>query len=414
MANLKTTFLGKFLLSFILLYFIQSCTMPNQTLQEGMWLATLKVKDHRQLPFNFNVFKNKDGKYWLEIYNADERIHVDEIRIDKDSIFIKFPVFEGYIAAKYSETRIVGDFIKESLDRVVPFEANFGEATGFQIHTAPVQDVTGIWEAEFEGNTPNAYLAQGNFIQNKNSVHGTFRTTTGDYRFLQGVLDGDSLKLSTFDGAHAFLFEAKVYDSSMVGSFYSGNHSKEAWIAKRNPDFELPSEDSLTYMKQGYDAISFSFPDEIGHLVSLSDPEFRNHVVIVQIMGTWCPNCLDETKFFIEYLKNNPNPDVRFIALAFEYAKTQEGAFAAIERLKKRIGVPYPIVLAQYGSSNKLKAQEKLPMINQVLSYPTTIFIDRNGVIRRIHTGFNGPATGEKYLEFKSDFDRFILELVNE
>ena len=135
---------------------------------------------------------------------------------------------------------------------------------------------------------------------------------------------------------------------------------------------------------------------------------------MVQIMGTWCPNCMDETKFLVNYLKENDHPDLEFISLAFEYARTEEDAFKGIERLHNRVGVTYPVLLAQYGTSSKSKANEKLPMLNHVLSYPTTIFIDRKGEVRKIHTGFNGPATGEKYTEFVKDFDSFVKELLAE
>jgi len=76
--------------------------------------------------------------------------------------------------------------------------------------------------------------------------------------------------------------------------------------------------------------------------------------------------------------------------------------------------VPYPILLAQYGTSNKKEANKKLPMLNRILSYPTTVFIDKKRNVRKIHTGFNGPATGEKYEVFKEDFEFFIAELLKE
>ena len=100
--------------------------------------------------------------------------------------------------------------------------------------------------------------------------------------------------------------------------------------------------------------------------------------------------------------------------MAFEYAPTKERAIASINRLVKGVGVPYPILLAQYGSSSKAKANEKLPMLNHVLSYPTTIFIDKKGEVRRIHTGFNGPATGKIYEEFVVDFESYLQELTAE
>ena len=391
---------------------LNSCKKDKKVaISEGIWLAELEVMDNEILPFNFELSKSASGKYQMEIYNASEVIHVDEIEISNDSIIIKTPVFEGYIAGTFTDKSIKGQFIKESLDRIVPFEAVYGEADRFKINNSSIENISGVWETEFEPNTDDAYIAKGIFTQRDDKVTGTFRTTTGDYRYLEGVVTGDSLKLSAFDGAHAFLFTAKVTDSSLNGAFYSGNHSKELFVAKRNDAYELPSADSLTFIKEGYDKFAFSFPNELGESISLEDERFKNKVVIVQIMGTWCPNCLDESKYYIDYLKKNSSSEVEIVALAFEYAKTKEGAFKSIKRMKDRIGVGYPVLLAQFGSSDKDKAQQKLPMLNHVLSYPTSIFIDKKGNVRKIHTGFNGPATGEKFIEFKKEFEAFVKEL---
>ncbi len=402
----------RFFLALVLILGFYSCEKEKKhTLSEGMWLAELAVMDNEKLPFNFKLTKNTSGAYEMEIYNATERIAVDEIEISNDSIRIKTPVFEGYIAGKFTKNSIEGQFIKNSLDRIVPFKATFGIKERFKVTTPAKENVSGIWETEFSPNTDDSYMAKGIFLQRENKVTGTFRTTTGDYRYLDGVVSGDSLKLSAFDGAHAFLFTAKVTDSSLNGTFYSGNHFKEPFVAKRNEVFELPNADSLTFLKKGYDKFSFSFPDEHGTMVSLEDERFKNKVVVVQIMGTWCPNCLDETKFYVDYNKKNTPKDVAFVALAFEYAKTKDHALKSIDRLRKRIGVEYPILLAQFGSSDKELAQQKLPMLNRVLSYPTSIFIDKKGNVRKIHTGFNGPATGDKFVEFKKEFDTFLKML---
>ena len=386
----------------------------NPELKEGEWLAHLNVQDGQQLPFNFKLFKTANGNYNLEIRNAEEVIAVDEVSVTGDSIWIRTPVFEGYIAGKFNSESIEGEFIKESLDRIVPFEAVYGVDDRFPNAKTPEFNVEGIWETEFSPATVDSYMGKGIFTQKGQSVSGTFRTTTGDYRFLEGVVDGDSLKLSAFDGAHAFLFGAKIMDSTLQGTFYSGNHFKEPFVAKRNATYELPSPDSLTFINKGYEKLAFSFPNYKGETISLKDDEFLDKVVIIQIMGTWCPNCLDETKFLVDYLDKNKNDDLKVIGLAFEYAKTEALAFNSIKRLKDRIGVEYPILLAQYGTSDKEEAQKKLPMLNHVLSYPTTIFIDKKGDVRRIHTGFNGPATGDAYTEFKTDFDNFIETLLEE
>ena len=381
-------------------------------LDKGTWKVVLQVQDEKELPFLLEV---KNDSTFI-VSNAVERIQTDEITINGDSIIFKMPIFEGVFKGKINSTDLItGGFIKESLDRVVPFKMEFGAVKRFETTKDPSSNISGSWETVFSPDDKNdRYIAKGIFKQEGTQVTGTFRTTTGDYRYLEGVMDGDRLKLSTFDGAHAFLFEATLTDSTMVGDFYSGNHWKEPFQAIRNDTYELPSASSLTYLKDGYETIEFSFPNIERELVSLQDDVYRDKVVVVQIMGTWCPNCLDETKYYTQYYKDHQEKDVEFIALAFEYARTEEKAWKAIKGLTNKVGVSYPILLAQYGTSNKKKANDKLPMLNHVLSYPTTIFIDKKGKVRKIHTGFNGPATGEKHLAFKAEFESFLNVLVKE
>jgi len=409
----------RYLFTSLIILFVFSCKNDakkefekSNKLKTGAYLGALSVQDGEVLTFNFEVKSDKT----LNIINADEAIEVDDIVYRNDSVFITTPVFEGYIAATFIGDNLIGSFINESLNRVVPFFAEYGPTERFAVSKLqPDQDATGIWETVFsQGVEGDEYIAKGIFKQEGYYVAGTFRTTTGDYRYLQGVMDGDTMKLSTFDGAHAFLFTAKVTDSTMEGTFYSGNHWKEPFVAKRNENYELPSANELTYLKKGYDSLDFTFPNTSDELVSIKDDRFKDKVVIVQIMGTWCPNCLDESKYYAEYYKNNKSDDLEFVALAFEYAKDKETAFSRIDRLQSKLGIEYPILLAQYGTSDKAKAQEKLPMLNHVLSYPTSIFIDKKGKVRKIHTGFNGPATGDKYTEFKEEFEGFVSELLNQ
>ncbi|GAL65770.1 peroxiredoxin family protein [Jejuia pallidilutea] len=403
----------KHVIIIVLTVLVFSCKekINKNTLKNGIYRAELKVNDTLNLPFNFEVV----SEHKIKIRNAEEVIEVNDITYKGDSVYIQTPVFEGFIVAKIKDSVLIGSFKKPELNRIMAFKAEKNDSRFDASDDFPKYDISGNWETIFSPNSKeNAYIAKGVFKQYDNKVTGTFRTTTGDYRFLEGVLNGNKLKLSTFDGAHAFLFTAEVNDSVINGMFYSGNHWKEPFVAKRNENFELPDADSLTYLKEGYDKVQFSFPDENGNMVSLNDKQFKNKVVLVQIMGTWCPNCLDESQFYANYYKTNSNEDLEIVALAFEYVNTKAKAFNNIKRLKENIGINYPVLLAQYGSSSKVKAQEKLPMLNHVLSYPTTIYIDKKGKVRKIHTGFNGPATGEKYIEFKLNFDNFINELLEE
>jgi peroxiredoxin len=407
----ETLIMMRHLASLLILVLLSSCGKESILPKVGHWRASLDLGEGKELPFMIDYTEENI----MLIKNADEEIVVSDIEIDGDSITIRMPVFEGVLKGVFTETKISGDFIKASLNRVVPFQMVFGQENRFESNEIPLVTIDGNWETVFSPNaSEDRYIAKGIFEQDGEKLTGTFRTTTGDYRYLEGIVVGDSMKLSTFDGAHAFLFEAKITDSLMNGVFYSGNHFQEPFIARPNQSYELPAADSLTFLKEGYDRVEFSFPDAQGDLVSLNDARFKDKVVLVQIMGTWCPNCLDETRFYSEYYKNLKSDDLEIVALAFEYAPTEERAWSSINRLIDGAGITYPVLLAQYGSSSKTKANEKLPMLNHVLSYPTTIYIDKAGKVRKIHTGFNGPATGEKYEDFVVDFEHFVHDLLDE
>jgi thiol-disulfide isomerase/thioredoxin len=135
-------------------------------------------------------------------------------------------------------------------------------------------------------------------------------------------------------------------------------------------------------------------------------------VKLVQIFGTWCPNCLDETVFLTEYLKNHPTDKLEIIGIGFERYAEESKSFAQLARYKDRLKIPYEIVLGGT-SSSKEKAAEALPMISALISYPTLIFIDKNDKVRKIHTGFSGPATGE-FEKYKSEFENFVSKLLAE
>ena len=191
-----------------ILVLMDSCVNKTPKILElGTWRATLEVQDSKKLPFIFKVHtENK-----ITIHNAEEVIIVDEIEYRNDSVFIKTPVFQSYIAAKFiNDSTIEGSYIKEDLNRIVPFRAEYHVNERFKTSKPSAATITGNWETVFSPNIEeDRYLAKGIFNQAGNKVTGTIRTTTGDYRYLEGVVEGDEFKLSAFDGAHSLLFTGK-------------------------------------------------------------------------------------------------------------------------------------------------------------------------------------------------------------
>ena len=422
------------------------CVMqnPHKYVAPGYWRATLQLVDDKQekkefvprdrsekyqidevtdseLPFLFEVKYEDEDRFHIDIINGEERIRVkpEDIIVGRnpstgqDTLIIRFPHYESYIKAIYEERVMEGEWVVETRENYrIPFVARHGENYRFTtLRKTPKIDVNGDWAVIFsEDDDP--YTAIGEFEQDGNHLAGTFRTETGDFRFLDGSIQANKMYLSCFDGSHAFLYEAKILeDSTIIGAFWSGKHYKTTWSAKRDPDFRLTSPEELTYLKDGYDKVEFTFPDINGKPVSLNDPKYKDKVKIIQILGTWCPNCADETAFLSEYYNTLKSDDLAIIGLAYEKHRSPEKAKIAIERFIDRFDVQYDVLFAN-GSSSKQEAAETLPMLNAVISYPTMIFIDKNDKVRKIHTGFEGPATSQ-YETFKQEFDIFVKKLLN-
>ena len=363
-----------------------------------------------ELPFGMEVTYTDDTNFYIEIINGEERIRVDSIefgwnqRISKDTLLIHFPVYDSYITALTEGGVIEGDWVINYKENYrIPFVAKYGENFRFsEVAKAPVTDVSGKWSVTFSPDE-DPYSAVGEFTQTENKVTGTFRTETGDYRFLEGEIQADKLYLSVFDGSHAFLFEAKVSEDEMVGTFRSGKHYKTIWTAQRNANATLASADTLTYLNPGYESVSFNFPQPDGTMLSLDDARFVGKPKLVQIMGTWCPNCRDETVFLRDYKKAHPEQDFEIIAIGFERYREEARAMAALKTYQKQMNIDYPVVLGGY--YNKAEAAQALPMLNHVLSYPTLIFLNADNQVQHIHTGFSGPATST-WDAFQADFTK--------
>lgn len=374
-----------------------------------------------ELPFNFEVEYTDDTTFQVVLLNGDERIVARDITFGrsksraKDSIRINFPIYDTYIVGLYEEGIIEGEWVVNYRNNYsIPFIARFGMDHRFtQIPKPAALDLTGTWEVTFGpgGDEPSPYAGIGEFVQEGNDLKGTFRTETGDYRYLHGVVSDDKAYLSVFDGSHAFLFEAKIdtEEQRMVGSFRSGKHYRTVWQAKRNDQATLTSPYQLTNVKDAGKPIDFEFVNPAGDTVRLSDEAFAGKAKLVQIFGTWCPNCRDETSFLLDYLAANDLPELQVMGIGFERYRDEAKSLAALERFQNQMDVPYPVLYGGY--YDKEEASARLPMLNKIISYPTLLFIDGENRVRKVHTGFNGPATS-KYVEFQQEFDESIQQLL--
>jgi thiol-disulfide isomerase/thioredoxin len=397
-------------------------------LPPGIWRGVLYLSDDTtgfdertrgELPFNFEVVHDTPDSFHIVIHNGEERITVTDIymgvdrRTGRDTLWIDFPVYDSHIRAQYEEDAIEGYWVaRNRQDYKIRFKALHGQPWRFFQDPEPAKyNLTGRWDCTFEIETETPVKSIGDFVQTGNLVKGTFLSPTGDDRFLEGVVSGDRLFLSVFDGSHAYLYEAKILpDTTITGIYRSGKHFKTYWEGKRSDSIRLRDlGDPLTITSmRAEEAFAIALPTPDGEMVTLNDPPYGGKPKIVQIMGTWCPNCRDETYFLLEYLREHPNPGFEILGISFERHTDTLKALNAIRTYRSKMEIPYTIVYG--GSNNKDKASGVLPMLSKVMAFPTLIFLDAHNKVVAIHTGFSGPATRE-YAAFKKEFDFLVNKL---
>jgi peroxiredoxin len=369
------------------------------------------------LPFNFIIQKGSAPKrYSINIQNGKEKFNLGESFFRGDSLIIPFDLYDSEISCVLKSTgQLTGFWTKKKNGKDlfrIPFQAKAGSTQRFLSTANARVHVTGKYSADFW--TDEATHSPGIMVLNQkgNHVTGTVLKTTGDYRFLQGNVIADSLFLSYFDGSGVYLFKTKVKQNQISGDFYSGLAGKRKLLAIKDPKASLPDLKKITYLKPGFDRIDFKLPTPDGRLISLQDKRYQGKVIIIELMGSWCPNCLDESRFLAPFYRKYKSKGVEVIGMAFENSPDIVVSGPKITNFKKKIGIDYEMVFA--GTPTDETISQVLPMLHKINGYPTTFIIDKKGIVREIHTGFSGPGTGVYYVDWTQEFEKTIQGLLNE
>jgi peroxiredoxin len=400
-----------------LLACIVSISMANPVVPAGWWRATLQRQDGHTIDFNVSIQYKKNKPVWF-IRNASEKIKVSSIEQKRDSVLVQMPLFESEFRLKYeNKTTLRGVWIKGTAAamQVMPVTFSYNQPLRYpQAKQKPKHTVTGRWAATFVDNK-KTIQAIAEFKQSGPGLTGTILTPTGDYRYLEGAVYNDTLQLSTFDGSHAYYFRATIQNDSVItdGIFCSGASSRESWTAVKNEKATIADTLSSVYLKAGEERLNFRFPDLDSNMVSINDQRFQNKVVIIQLMGSWCPNCMDETAFLSDYYKSNKQRGIEMIALAYEYSNDFFRSQKSLRKFQQHFNITYPMLITGVRVGDTLRTEKTLPQLTRIKMFPTTIFIGRDGKVKKIHTGFMGPGTGAHYEAYKKDFYATVDELLN-
>lgn len=406
------------LLSAALLMSASSHAAKQTFPKAGTWRGVFDVNGD-PLPFEFEVKGKRAEDATFTLINGSRR---DDFKVQQtapDTLFIKMNTYDAAIEAKIeSRERLVGVYkslVPSQRGSDLPFVGEYGKKYRFvepASNVKPAADLNGKWAIEILSKGPaNNQVAL--LQQQGNRLGGVFMTVVGDTRELAGTVQGNEFLLSGFTGPSPVLVKGTIEeDGSLSGAISLGIYRTTKFQGRKQTDVELPDPYKLTYLKPGYSKLDFTFPDLNGNPVSLSDAKYQGKVVLVEIIGSWCPNCTDQTRFLAPWYKANKDRGVEIIAIAFEQEDSLEYARYTLGKLREFFDIKYDIVFG--GIADKKVATEKLGALNFMAAFPTTIVIDRKGEVREIYTGYTGEITGEYFQDYVRKFNANMDSLLAE
>lgn len=400
----------KLILGLLLTLFSANLTFA-QHVNSLPFIAEIQLNDRLQIQV-IATLAEENLKAPITIYNGKEVYQLSVKKRIGDTIVYQFP-------AQDAEWRVA-------------FEKDFSEARGWWINynkKIPVRypvhlymtlsemlpkpdsiipELFGRWKVLFEPGTPNEEVLVGVFQQEMNGrIFGSFLSETGDYRYLHGFVANGKLHLQTYTGYWAFVVEADLNGSNeMSGVFYSGGKSSSPFKAIKDETVQLREESSLTYLVKRDEPVLLKDLIKMNGRKTTIDFAAEKQLTLIQIMGTWCPNCLDETRLLQALQAEYGSKGLHVVALAFEVGTDTQKQRARLKNWIKSMNVTYPVYLA--GTSSKDAASARFPMLNGIMSFPTALLVDQQGKIIAIHTGFSGPATGDAYTDLVKKYKQEI------
>jgi thiol-disulfide isomerase/thioredoxin len=373
----------------------------------GSWRAVLDLAGGT-LPFGLEIMRSKAG-WAAAICNGRRCQPVSAVRVAGDSVSLELADYAAVLGARLAGDSLVGTYrnIGNRGPRVIPFRA----ARGRWPATPAPASLIGRWDATFFsdfGSSPRVF----EFRNGSRGFEGTMISNTGDYGHFAGRVEGDSFALAHFDGSFVYLLTGARHGDTLRGVFHAGLRTETPWIAVRStgaPHLAAPTE--IT----GADTTApfqFAFPDLDGRLVTEHDPRFRGKVVLVDIFGSWCPTCHEAAPELVRLYRKYHRRGLEIVGLAYEVTGDTALDARQVRRYREKFGIAFPLLLA--GINDTEAAAATLPQLHGFTSFPTSVFLGRDGRVRQVRAGFYGPATGAQHTrlirEIEEEVERLLLE----
>lgn len=373
----------------------------------GPWRAALDLAGG-ELRFGLTI-EGSAARWRGRLCNGSDCQAFTAIRAEGDSLVFEMGDYAASISARLSGDSLIGSYhnVGRRGPRTIPFRAARGR---WETRPAP-RALEGSWDAWFQGSvdaTPRVLR----FASRGGALEGTIISNSGDYGHFWGTAVGDSFAIAHFDGSYVYLLAGRIAGDTLRGTFHAGLRAQTPFVATRStgkrhltPPGEVVTTDAATPLR-------FTFPDLDGRPVSLDDPRFRGKVVVVDLFGSWCPTCHDAAPAMAALYREFHPKGLEIVGIAFEAIGDTTIDAPLVRRYRDKFRLPFPILMG--GTSDQDAVSAALPQLQGVIAFPTTIFIGKDGTVRRIHAGFYGPATGAQHEAVVRSFRETVERLLQE
>jgi thiol-disulfide isomerase/thioredoxin len=375
----------------------------------GRWDATVNVNGV-QIPFRFELSVDGDNATGI-FFNGDEPLPSSSGRLSNGSLLLNWDHFAAKLEATVRDGALEGQYVRQgSTERsVYPFHAKPYSPAQSSQETAPA--IGGVWQIPTK--SPKGELAWRLIVQQSGAqVSASILRVDGDTGALTGTYRDGKFVLSHFSGLRPALLEITLQKDGSLDILQNGKTKLTAlrWDKARAQGLPEPTDPTKhTTVKDPGESFRYSFPDLDGHLVTNNDARFRGKVVLVNITGSWCPNCHDEAPFLEELYRKYHKQGLEIVALSFEEADQLKNP-TRLRAFIKKYGIEYTVLLGGEPS----EAKEKLTQAVNWNAWPTTFVLGRDGLVRSVHAGFPSSATGDLHRQAKAEFAGEVEALLKE
>jgi len=377
---------------------------------DGLWDATITFNG-QAIPFRLQIAgEGPNLKGWL--FNGEDKVVASGASFQNGSLVLNFDSYAAKLEAKLQDGELVGQY-GPMLKKTYPVTAQRHKAEPSSSASAP--SINGLWEVAVKSS--KGEQAWRLIVQQKSAsnVSAAILRVDGDTGALTGGYKDGKFVLSHFSGGRPALMVLTPGADGTLAIDMTDLHGTSQLSATR-PDVARakglapPTDpDHHTTVKDASQPFQFSAPDLNGKIVSNADARFQGKVVLVNITGSWCPNCHDEAPFLAELYRKYHSQGLEVVALSFEEEDQLKNP-ARLRAFMKEYGIDYTVLLG--GTPDERDAKLTQPV--NLNSWPTTFFLGRDGRVRFVHAGFPGPASGELYRQAAHEFYSQVESLLAE